>query len=478
MYYVVRAIYRITFHPLRAFPGPRLRAISHLPHAIAGVKGRQAFEVRDLHLQYGEVVRVEPDTLSFMTGEAWKDIYGHAAAKNFPKYGYFSIGKGAQPLLTANDNDYPRQRAALAHGFSDRAISGQEAGFTRHITEFIEKLDETAKDNKDIDISKWVTFIAFDIVGEFTLGMQFGCVGNSENHPWVDLMVNWMHAVAYALNATAFGVLMPFLMIFADWKNLRGIETHMKLSAEKVRERVKVGDDRSKADLWTYILHSEGDKSMSLAEMEVNAGFLVSAATTPVADAICGALYLLAKHQDILDKLRKEVESHVKSYKEITMSITAKMPYLLGVLNESMRLYTPTPGIAKRQASRDGAFVSGVFVPGGTVVGVYQLAAFTSANNFTLPDSYIPERWFPALHPDRPKVTLSDKQDACQPFGYGYKSCLGKGLALVEMKLILARFVWHFDFELSDDGFAFEKQKVFLFRRRPALNMKLRARKR
>jgi cytochrome P450 len=47
------------------------------------------------------------------------------------------------------------------------------------------------------------------------------------------------------------------------------------------------------------------------------------------------------------------------------MAATVKMPYLFAVLNESMRMYTPTPGIARRQAPPEGEFVAGVFVPGG-----------------------------------------------------------------------------------------------------------------
>jgi hypothetical protein len=59
-----------------------------------------------------------------MTGVAWKDIYGHNVAKHFPKYEYFEIGKDAQPPLTVHDSDCLRQRTALVHSFSDRAISG------------------------------------------------------------------------------------------------------------------------------------------------------------------------------------------------------------------------------------------------------------------------------------------------------------------------------------------------------------------
>ena len=111
------------------------------------------------------------------------------------------------------------------------------------------------------------------------------------------------------------------------------------------------------------------------------------------------------------------------------------------------------------------------------MVCVAQLPAFTLSNNFSDPDQFIPDRFLPADHPDRPKSTLTDKQDALQPFSVGPKSCLGKGLALAEMKMILARFVWHFDFELLDDGFAIEKQRTFFFRERPPLNVSLSARK-
>jgi cytochrome P450 len=176
--------------------------------------------------------------------------------------------------------------------------------------------------------------------------------------------------VAYAHSASRFGILMQFLMLFANKKDLRAIVTHMRLSAEKVRERLEIGDDPNsdKADLWAYILRNKGDKSMTVPEMEVNAAFLVSAATTPVADALCGTVYLLAKNREVLDKLKKEIDSHITSEADITMSTTAKMSYLLAVLNESMRCYTPTPGGGRRKAPPDGAMVAGHFVPGGVSI--------------------------------------------------------------------------------------------------------------
>jgi cytochrome P450 len=336
-----------------------------MPHALAGAKGKQAAAVKELHKYYGEVVRIAPDTLSFMTGQAWRDIYGHAATKKFKKYGYFKVRADAQPLLTVAEEDYARQRAALAHGFSERAIASQETNVIQHVNGFVFKLEEKSKSKANVDMSEWIEFLTFDIIGEFALSMHFGCVDNSKNHPWVALLANWTRAVTFAANATAFGLLTPFIMLFANIKDLKSIKVHLNQSAAKVRERLEMGEDPNKSDLWTYVLRNKGDKSLSLAEMEVNAAAILIAATAPVSDTLCGAVYLLAKNQDALRELRKEIESSMRGYEDITMSTTAKLPYLSGVISETMRCYSPSPFGGKRLTPAGGATVSGTFVPGG-----------------------------------------------------------------------------------------------------------------
>ncbi|KAF2655026.1 cytochrome P450 [Lophiostoma macrostomum CBS 122681] len=445
LYLLIRAVYRIFLHPLRAFPGPKLRAISHIPHAIAGTKGRAAFDVRDLHARYGEVVRIAPDLLSFMTPSFWQDIHGHAAAKKFPKYGYFKARGDAQPLLTADEKDYPRQRAALMQGFSERAIAGQESTLKRHIDLFMKRLEENSE---RIDMSQWFQWLTFDLIGEFALS----------NHPWVAILVRWFRAVSFATNANEFGMLAPVLMLFTDIKDLMGIKIHQENAAAAVKKRLEMEDDPNRNDIWSYILRRKHENPLSLGEMEINAAALLIAATSPVADTLSGAIYFLSRNP------------------KLTLSSTSKMPYLHAVMNETMRCYTPTPGGGRRQAPPGGATVSGHYVPGGTVVAVYQLPAFTLPNNFALPDCYLPERWLPIDHPDSPKATLTDEQEVFQPFSVGPKACIGKGYAYAEIKLILARVVWHFDFELLDNGFAVEKQRAFLFRERPPLNVKLSVR--
>jgi cytochrome P450 len=95
-------------------------------------------------------------------------------------------------------------------------------------------------------------------------------------------------------------------------------------------------------------------------------------------------------------------------------------------------------------------------------VAITQYATYRSPNNFTKPDSFIPERWIDAEY-------NSDKKTALQPFSIGPRNCIGQNMAYHEMRLVLTKLLWHFDFELDEKcrGWA-EGQRVFaLWEKKP-----------
>lgn len=115
--------------------------------------------------------------------------------------------------------------------------------------------------------------------------------------------------------------------------------------------------------------------------------------------------------------------------------------------------------------------------------------------NWVEPDEYAPERF---LGDDR---FAADKKDALRPFSVGHRDCVGKTyvpttgsamsslmwsyadveltylsrLAYAEMRLILARMIWNFDMELSEDSKNWLKgQKAFAVWKKPPLNVQLK----
>ncbi len=75
------AFYRIYLSPNAKFPGPKLWAITRLPMAYNQFRGHLPYRISELHDKYGPVVRVAPFDISFITPDAWNDIYGKQPGK-------------------------------------------------------------------------------------------------------------------------------------------------------------------------------------------------------------------------------------------------------------------------------------------------------------------------------------------------------------------------------------------------------------
>lgn len=127
-----------------------------------------------------------------------------------------------------------------------------------------------------------------------------------------------------------------------------------------------------------------------------------------------------------------------------------------------------------RQVDRPDVEVCGMAVPKGVRVGIPQKTAFRSPSNFVDPDTYIPERW---LEGADPRFAQDDKA-VFEPFMVGPRNCIGKTLAWVEMKMVLAKVLWNFDLELSEKmtGRDWSDQKVYLLNEKTPMYVKMRPR--
>ncbi|KAI4651795.1 hypothetical protein J4E93_001991 [Alternaria ventricosa] len=160
---MVRGIYRVYFHPLSRFPGPKFSAFTRLPYLTAIAKGKLPRHVAQLHKQYGEIVRISPDELSFTNPKAWRDIYGYgskegpgsAPPKNWNRQG--SSPNGANSLVAERDNvEHARIRRIFSPAFSDRALVQQSPLFIKYADQLIRNLRESVQANA-VDLVRMVT---------------------------------------------------------------------------------------------------------------------------------------------------------------------------------------------------------------------------------------------------------------------------------------------------------------------------------
>ena len=112
------ALYRLFLSPLSHLPGPPLWAISRLPYAYHVCVGRIIYTIASLHDIYGPVVRVAPNEISFITPEAWNDIYGtikgDAGGKSQMRKDpdlFFRPSEGSHDMtFELDDGEHARQR--------------------------------------------------------------------------------------------------------------------------------------------------------------------------------------------------------------------------------------------------------------------------------------------------------------------------------------------------------------------------------
>ena len=127
-----------------------MSAFSRLPRHHAVWSGDLMPYLIKLHAQYGEVVRVSPDELSFIHPDAWRDIYGHGSGhgkgsrgslppKNWPWYNKPYNGV-ATMHLTEDPHEHAQQRRIFKAAFSDRALKEQEPLFNKYIDQLVGNL--------------------------------------------------------------------------------------------------------------------------------------------------------------------------------------------------------------------------------------------------------------------------------------------------------------------------------------------------
>lgn len=178
--------------------------------------------------------------------------------------------------------------------------------------------------------------------------------------------------------------------------------------------------------------------------------------------------FFLCQNPRILEKLTKEIRGLFKSPEDITMTSVNSCPYLLACLEEALRIRPPSPAIHPRYTPAEGAMVDGHHIPGEMAVGIPIYAASMSPLNFRDPEKFIPERWT-----GEDPAYADDKKEALQAFSFGPRNCIGRNLAYLEMKLLMARLVWHFDLEACFDE-TWLNHPVFMIWDKPPLMLKLK----
>lgn len=114
-------------------------------------RGELVHRIKELHNEYGDIVRTAPNELSFISGNAFHQLYGHRAGHGTtPKspLRYNPVPKGLRSIFGVNETDRSRLRRLLSHSFSDKALRDQEPILQSHVNILVDAFSKRATKSK------------------------------------------------------------------------------------------------------------------------------------------------------------------------------------------------------------------------------------------------------------------------------------------------------------------------------------------
>ncbi|EGU77521.1 hypothetical protein FOXB_11975 [Fusarium oxysporum f. sp. conglutinans Fo5176] len=436
-------IYRLYFHPLAKFPGPKIAACSEFWFLRSWASGYYVQNIGDLHRKYGDVVRTASNELSFRSPVALRDIYNHVS-KDRPTFLKSDTLYTVDPSVTRPDivftrdpQDHRLQRRSLAHAFSAKALRDNEESVQFHVKLLLERLGQNAGSGTGganmSEVFNWLTFDVIESQGDLTFGESFDSLNQWRPSEWVTWLLGFISSLTFLPFINRFKIPMTLVVSVMPSYLKEKIDIH---TTEKIKKRIGMGNSRDREDFFAYILRKESD-NLDLVHLREQAKVLMIAGSETTANLLAATTYYLLKNPDKLANLQAEVRSAFSARDEITGDAVAHLPYLNGVIEEGLRIFPPVPFGPPRVCT--GATIDGHHVPKGVVVSVDGFATTHDERNFIRPDEFLPERWI--------GEGFGDRKEASKPFSLGPRGCLGINLAYMEARVTMASLVWKYDWE-------------------------------
>lgn len=224
-------------------------------------------------------------------------------------------------------------------------------------------------------------------------------------------------------------------------KARRAVQLLQKTTEQIVAARR--AEQRERDDLLDMLLRTHDEDGSRLTDAQVCGQVLalLFAGHETTANTLAWALYLLAKHPQVLAKLRAEVET-VCGDRLPSMADLPRLKYTDMVFKEVLRLHPPA-WYAERVPLED--FPLGEYVvPRGTPTSFCAYALQRDPRYFEQPDTFLPERF-------APENQHMINRHAYLPFGLGAHQCIGNQFAMIEGQLVLATLVTRVELRLPDD---------------------------
>ncbi|KAG5989218.1 hypothetical protein E4U43_004543 [Claviceps pusilla] len=408
--------------PLRKIPGPTISLFTSLLLKWEEIHAARTLYIHALHDKYGPVVRIAPNEVSFTSWAALKEIYcsGGSGYDKSHFYDLFRIYGRRTMFTTLNKADHAKRKRILADRYANTNVmrSASLEGIQQRSRAFLHRCTEAGSSATDVFIA--LHAYACDCVTHHLFHPNGSdCIGNKADE-------EMMHQVAAddSLQNRLISHYSPTLhRIFAGALSLFLKPRSVPLADNYVLETTK----RTEAMSFTLLSRLE-EKTGTLDHIDMAAECLdhMVAGIDTTGDTLCFLMWELSRSRSA--HLQRRLTEELQNNPNLAID---QLPFLDAVLCEGLRCYPAIPMSLPRLVPQGGRVIDGFFLPENTIVSCQAHSVHRiNTDVFPEPEKFCPERWMGTEgDADRRRLLFS--------FSNGGRGCVGRHLAIAEMKILL-----------------------------------------
>jgi retinoid hydroxylase len=337
-------------------------------------------------------------------------------------------------LLTLDGDEHDAQRKVVAPAFHSRHYGDYMVRITRSIASVSDTWNTSASSSEAALARAPRVFykdareMTFRMACSLVLGLELGPDYAQLNADWNQLFSGIVDPVRANLPFTPYGRSMAAK---------RRVDAFLRqLVAER---RASPGTDL--VSLLLDVRHEDGTP-LSDNELIDQARLLLFAAFDTTASTMTWLLVELLRHPEARARAEAEVGAG-EGMRDITPADLASLVWLDACIKETLRLHPATAFLAR---SLTAPMESGGYtIPAGWLVLVMLAFTHRMPEYFDAPETFDPERFLPPREEDKRTPY------AWVGFGSGAHTCLGMGIAQMELKTALWYLLQRYTFQLVPD---------------------------
>ena len=376
---------------------------------------------------------------------------------------------GIPGVFEAEGEAWRNQRKMVMQAFAPHAVKSYFPTLIQVAQRLRRRWEAAAAAGRSIDLGAELRLYTVDIVAGLAFGTDVNTIEKGDN------------AIQRDLDKILPAVARRSLAPFPYWRYLKLPRDHAldqcvertRLAVDalvaQARERMRAEPQRAAhpANMLEAMLAAASHEDSGVTERNVagNVLTMLLAGEDTTSNSLAWLIYLLHRHPSVMQRARDEVLHIAPDLATLTIEQIDQLDFVEACAHEALRLKPPAAFIPLEALS-------------DTVVGDVQIQRGTIAWCI-MRGSSLDDTWFANAAQFDPQRWLEDavNKKASMPFGAGPRTCPGRYLALLEIKMAIAMLLARFDIVSVATAHGGQPREVMGFVMEPeALQMQLRVR--